>query len=90
MNLPGDYFKQLTVERRVTTYNTKGVRVRVWKKPAGARNEAFDCFVYAVAGLEFLKRHDGRLMQIARQLVQEKAKPTENRKPAKRTSSAIL
>jgi phage terminase large subunit GpA-like protein len=92
MNLPGDYFKQLTVERRVTTYNTKGVRVRVWKKPAGARNEAFDCFVYAVAGLEFLKRHDGRLMQIARQLVQERQKSAEpaKAKPKARTSSAIL
>jgi phage terminase large subunit GpA-like protein len=92
LNLPEDYYKQLTVERRVTTYNKKGERVRVWKKPAGARNEAFDCFVYAFAGLEFLKRHDGNLMKVARMLIQEQAAKTatDKPKPIRRTSSAIL
>lgn len=45
-----DWFRQLTVEKRVTKYK-KGFPKREWVKPDGARNEALDCRVYAFAAL---------------------------------------
>jgi phage terminase large subunit GpA-like protein len=44
------WFKQLTVEKVVTKY-VKGHPTRVWTKPNGARNEALDCRVLALAAL---------------------------------------
>lgn len=55
MAYDGDWFEQATVERRVTTTDKHGMEVRVWEKPAGARNEALDCRVYAYAALQGLK-----------------------------------
>mgnify|MGYP001465867623 CR=1 FL=1 len=48
-----EYFKQLTSERQVVRY-VKGFAVREWKKKAGDRNEALDCFVYSYAALNYL------------------------------------
>jgi phage terminase large subunit GpA-like protein len=48
------YFKQLCSERAVMKY-TRGVGVRVWQKiKQGARNEALDCRVYAMAAKAIL------------------------------------
>ena len=44
-----NYFKQLTCERVATRYHKNGTPYRVWEKPSGARNEALDCAVYALA-----------------------------------------
>jgi phage terminase large subunit GpA-like protein len=52
-NLPPDYFAQLTAEKLVTRY-VKGFPVREWTKKAGARNEALDTFVYALAAMQSL------------------------------------
>nr|WP_162409337.1 terminase gpA endonuclease subunit [Acuticoccus sediminis] len=47
--LSSDYFVQLTAEHAVTRWKN-GVPVRKWEvKEQGARNEALDCFVYAMA-----------------------------------------
>lgn len=43
-----DEFEQLTAERLVTRY-VKGFARQEWMKPAGRRNEALDCAVYAYA-----------------------------------------
>ena len=43
-----DFWEQMTAERLVTTYRG-GTAVRKWSKRAGARNEALDCLVYALA-----------------------------------------
>ena len=48
-----EYFKQLTAEKQVVRY-VKGFAIREWKKKAGDRNEALDCFVYSYAALHFL------------------------------------
>jgi phage terminase large subunit GpA-like protein len=48
-----DYFKQLTSERQVIRY-VKGFAIREWKKKAGDRNEALDCFCYSYAALHYL------------------------------------
>lgn len=53
--IPEDYFKQLTAERRVTSYSKTGYMSRGWRKSPNARNEALDCFVYALAALEAYK-----------------------------------
>jgi len=48
-----EYFKMLTSERQVIRY-VKGFAIREWKKKAGDRNEALDCFVYSYAALHYL------------------------------------
>lgn len=60
------YFVQLTAEKRHTVINKSGMEVRTWKKAPGARNEATDCFVYALAALEALKQSGLRLRTIVR------------------------
>lgn len=44
------YFRQITAERVITKY-IKGFPVRAYHKDPSARNEALDCFVYALAAL---------------------------------------
>jgi phage terminase large subunit GpA-like protein len=48
-SLPPEVFEQLTAERLVSRY-VKGRPRLEWVKPAGRRNEALDCAVYALAG----------------------------------------
>ena len=50
-----EFFQQLTAEYCVTQYR-HGIPFRVWEKPSGARNEALDCFVYALAAYQSLGR----------------------------------
>ena len=76
-----DYFKQLTAERQVVRY-VKGFAIREWKKKAGDRNEALDCFVYSFAALNFLYMRYNRATifeQFSRKLgsVPVKAQKTE-------------
>jgi phage terminase large subunit GpA-like protein len=52
-HLPAEVFEQLTAERLVTRY-VKGHARLEWVKPAGKRNEALDCAVYALAAAVFL------------------------------------
>lgn len=49
--LPDDYFDQLTIEYRKTVKTPRGYERKVWHKPEGARNEALDTMVYALAAL---------------------------------------
>ncbi len=51
-HLPPEVFEQLTSERLVTKY-VKGRPRLEWVKPAGRRNEALDCSVYALAAAHF-------------------------------------
>jgi phage terminase large subunit GpA-like protein len=48
-----DYFTQLTAEKLQTRY-IRGYPVREWVKKSGARNEALDCYVYALAAMQSL------------------------------------
>lgn len=50
--LDADVFEQLTAERLVTRY-IKGHPRLEWVKPAGKRNEALDCAVYALAAAHY-------------------------------------
>jgi phage terminase large subunit GpA-like protein len=51
-HLPGEVFEQITSERLVTRY-VKGRPRLEWVKPAGRRNEALDCAVYALAAAHY-------------------------------------
>jgi phage terminase large subunit GpA-like protein len=51
-HLPGEVFEQITSERLVTRY-VKGHPKLEWVKPAGKRNEALDCAVYALAAAHY-------------------------------------
>lgn len=55
-HLPDEVFDQLTAERLVTRY-VKGRARLEWVKPAGRRNEALDCAVYALAAAYKLRMH---------------------------------
>jgi phage terminase large subunit GpA-like protein len=52
-HLPLEVFEQLTSERLVTRY-VKGHPRLEWVKPAGRRNEALDCAVYALAAAHYM------------------------------------
>ena len=52
-HLAPEVFEQLTAERLVTRY-VKGHARMEWIKPAGRRNEALDCAVYALACAHYL------------------------------------
>ena len=58
-HMPDDVFDQLTAERLVTRY-VKGHPKLEWVKPAGRRNEALDCFVYALAAAHRMQMHRWR------------------------------
>ena len=79
-HLPAEVFEQLTSERLVTRY-VKGHPKLEWVKPAGKRNEALDCAVYALAAAHFLgmdrwKEGDWAKREAAVQTpVKEEAKP---------------
>lgn len=48
-----EYFKMLTAEKLVTTYDKKGFAIQEWQKTR-ERNEALDCRVYARASASML------------------------------------
>lgn len=52
VDVPKDFFDQLTAEKQVTRF-VKGFPIKEWTKKAGARNEALDTKVYAYAALQF-------------------------------------
>lgn len=53
MDREDEWFRQLTAEKRVTKF--RGARkILIWDNPKKARNEAFDCRVYAYAALQGL------------------------------------
>ena len=52
MGLAETYYEQLTSEKQVTRYSN-GFPKRIWIKKEGARNEALDCEVYALAALQY-------------------------------------
>lgn len=56
VDLPEDYYKQLTAEYR-TTVIKRGRRVSVWEKKQNDRNEALDLMVYNLACAHFLGLH---------------------------------
>jgi phage terminase large subunit GpA-like protein len=55
--LDHEYFKQLTAEKAFKVFDKHGYPHKVWKKKEGARNEALDCNVYALAALQYLVIH---------------------------------
>ena len=54
--LEPEFFDQITIEQRKTKLDERGVPRRLWVCPAGARNESWDCLVYAFAAREALVR----------------------------------
>ncbi|WP_341755594.1 phage terminase large subunit family protein [Candidatus Tisiphia endosymbiont of Ptychoptera albimana] len=95
INYDAEYFKQLTAEKIVTYYN-KGFPTRKWEKPAGKRNEALDCRVYALAALYILNPN---LELLANKMLEQTAKvevkETEKKlslnfiKPIRKTTSFV-
>jgi phage terminase large subunit GpA-like protein len=53
----------LTAEKRVVVQNKKGFGVYEWHKAAGARNESFDCRVYARAALRKMSPKDDIMLK---------------------------
>jgi phage terminase large subunit GpA-like protein len=58
------YFQMLTAEKRVMVRNKKGFSVYEWHKDAGARNESFDCRVYARAALRIMSSQDEIMLKM--------------------------
>lgn len=85
------YLEGLTCERLVPKL-VKGFQVLEWKKPAGARNEPLDLFVYCLAMLELIKRryHRGTIWKQLEDALnsggplQSNSKPQDRRPPTPR------
>jgi len=85
----GEYFEQLTAERKVTRYTRNGMPVSEYVKKQNARNEAIDTAVYGMAALHLLyRRYDRRTIwsQLAAQAAGKKpdgspSVPSRNRQP---------
>ncbi|WP_341760857.1 phage terminase large subunit family protein [Candidatus Tisiphia endosymbiont of Thecophora atra] len=95
INYDAEYFKQLTAEKIVTYYN-KGFPTRKWEKPAGKRNEALDCRVYALAALYILNPNLELLAnKMLEQTTKVEVKETEKKlslnfiKPIRKTTSFV-
>lgn len=82
-DLPPEVFEQLTAERLVTRY-VKGHPKLEWIKPAGRRNEALDCAVYALAAAHFLQMDRWRESDWAQwqKKVEPEKEPEGEAKPA--------
>lgn len=83
-----DEFEQMTVERLTTRY-IKGHAKLEWTKPAGKRNEALDCAIYAYAMACYLgiqtMRESGWSKRETRLITKPAAaKPVEAEKPAEK------
>ena len=65
MKYDENWFNQATIEKRITTLNSRGMEVRTWEKPSGARNEALDCRVYAYTALQGLKIERRLVLSVA-------------------------
>ena len=57
------YFEMLTVEQKVRRQDKKGFTRYEWIKPAGARNESFDCRIYARAALRIMSSKDDIMLK---------------------------
>jgi len=57
------YFEMLTAEKRVIRQDKKGFARYEWIKPAGTRNESFDCRVYARAALRIMAAKDDIMLK---------------------------
>lgn len=82
-DMPAEVFEQLTAERLVTRY-VKGHPKLEWIKPAGRRNEALDCAVYALAAAHFLQMDRWRESDWAQwqKKVEPEKEPEGEAKPA--------
>jgi len=74
-----DWFRQATIERRVTRYDRRGNEIRMWEKPKGERNEGTDCRVYAYAALQGLKIE--RRVVLVKRTLDESAVPAQAAAP---------
>jgi phage terminase large subunit GpA-like protein len=83
-----DIFYQLTSERAVVKYS-KGKRIYVFeKKTASSRNEALDCFVYALAALyligdRVLDKMESYVQQMTDKEIDKKKEKKEKKKKEK-------
>jgi phage terminase large subunit GpA-like protein len=86
-----DHFEQLTCEKKYTTYHN-GYPKRVWKKPDGARNEAFDTRVYNYVMLHALYAAGMRLDVLADRMETirraQRKEPITDTPQARHTSTA--
>jgi phage terminase large subunit GpA-like protein len=77
--LPEEYYKQLTAEKIVTRYH-RGFKKRMFQKMR-PRNEALDCFVYAIAAYAILGINVNALADKARREPVETPKQTAVKQP---------
>jgi phage terminase large subunit GpA-like protein len=80
------YFQMLTAEKRVIRQDKKGFGRYEWVKPAGIRNESFDCRVYARAALRIMSPKDDIMLKRIH-LKEPWAKQTESKATVTTTES---
>jgi phage terminase large subunit GpA-like protein len=71
-----EYFNQLTSERKTLSYRA-GKMVTSWVLPMGLRNEALDCWVYALAAVHVLNPVYSALERRLQPVPQAEAQPAQ-------------
>jgi phage terminase large subunit GpA-like protein len=75
-----DYFKQLTAEKKMLRHGAGSPKYQ-WVCPAGKRNEALDCWVYAMAALAV---SNIKLEMLAREKIVYRAMYSNKKQPPRR------
>ncbi|KAB2970325.1 phage terminase large subunit family protein [Zoogloea sp.] len=85
-----DFFSQLTSERKVYEQDKRGMIKRYWKLVKQARNEAWDCFVYALAARQSLGTIDFDALELnVKARIASAAPEPATTAPAKATAPAV-
>ena len=74
MSYDDKYFHAMTSEKPITRYYKGRPRIE-WILPPGRRNEALDCRVYNMAGIEVLNPNFERLSEFMKQNKQDPISP---------------
>lgn len=84
-DLPIEYYEQLASEKRIPRY-VKGRMVSEWVKPSGARNEALDLEVYALAAAHKIGIHRWKAPRWAQEAKRIAPKSTQTAAPVPATA----
>lgn len=84
-----EYFTQLTAEKKVLRQDKHGRNFHYWFKPSGAKNEALDCAVYALAARFSLKYRAKTVLRKQADALQRKQEAEATSTPAAPSEATV-
>lgn len=84
-----EFFTQLTAEKKVLRQDKSGRNYHYWFCPSGARNEALDCAVYALAARDSLKYRAKTVLRKQADALQRKQEAEATSTPAAPSEATV-